>query len=109
MMESSIQSYSSASGLVIEDSQSDDYTSVGYVVTDLVDIEPGMEEAFLRCCEWQLEVNRRGKNIQELNQLYNEALATAAIADSRTSMPRYCGDGYQRHRRLSDHPAGTDS
>lgn len=102
VLDTVIKSVTDSDTLLVEDTIEADYSAVGYVITDLIDIDPSMEEAFLRCAEWQLSVIRREKNIAEKRALYMDALQAAFEADNRVFMPRHAGDGFVRQRRLAD-------
>lgn len=76
--EGRIKSVTSASALVLESSLGATLTSALYRISDPIDINPSMQEAFLRGIELQWCQSARPSEIAVRAQLYNEALLVAA-------------------------------
>lgn len=77
----------------------------GWVASDLIDIEYGaMKNVFLRGCEKQISMNRTLKDKPSASRQYDEALATAKDADSRSFAGRSEGTYPSYRQRKSDMP-----
>lgn len=105
--EARITAVASATSITV-DSDSVTFSGKAYVVSDPVDIDPVMTDAYLRCCEKQTGIHRRTKNVKELDALFNDALHRAEAADSKVFVPRVIGVGGSFSRSLSNYPAGDD-
>ena len=82
---------------------------VKYVISDPIDIEPGvMQTVFLRCCESQLGKIARFPDRDKLEIEYLIELERAKSADSRSTAPRSGGSQAWNHRRMADMPQGAD-
>tara|TARA_R110000803_G_scaffold205530_4_gene272294 strand:+ start:15511 stop:16665 length:1155 start_codon:yes stop_codon:yes gene_type:complete len=100
-----LKTFTSTTSFTIESALTTDIsTGVKYVISDPIDIDPAMTEAFLRCCEYQMGVNRKVKNVSQLKALYDMALSDAAGAANSSKVPRFSGDGGAYGRRIADLP-----
>lgn len=107
--EARITAVGSATSLTIEELTTAAVVGRKYVISDPVDIDPGMTEAFLRCCEKNIGIQRRAENIRELDALFTDAMYTAAANDAKSFSPRVVGQNNAGFaRRLSSFPAGAD-
>lgn len=76
----------SATVFEIEEALEDDLTTVSYLVSDPIDVEPGaMMTAFLRLAEYEFSVMSQHKDIGLRTELMVGALRLAAEADQRTT------------------------
>jgi len=105
LFESRVLSVDDASTLHLNDPLPLDVSGFKYVVSDPIDIDPGMTEAFLRGCERMTGIQRRARNIKELDALYRNALYTAEANDAKSAIPRVVGPS-RYVRTLSDYPLG---
>lgn len=88
-----ISAYSSATSITI-DSAATTASGVGYIISDPLDIDPLMSEAFFRGLEKQLAILKNMRTKADAVQLYDESYArAAAVDDSRNYLPRQTGDG----------------
>lgn len=77
----------------------------GYEISDPIDIERGaMLNAYHRCVEMHLSVNRTLKDKPSAAAAYRKALAEAKGADSRSFQGRSVSDQAPQRRRLRDYP-----
>jgi hypothetical protein len=76
---------------------------VAYAISDPVDIEErSMANAFHRCCEMHISMNRTLKDKPSARLQYKEALTEARAADSRSFQGRSVGDFDGYPMRLRD-------
>jgi hypothetical protein len=81
------------------------YANAPFVISNYIDIETGaMMQAYLRCCEMHISMNRILKDKPSAKQQYAMALEVAKCADSRNMMQRNAGPPLMVRRRLSDYP-----
>ena len=78
--------------------------NVPYTISSYIDVEPVMQQAFLRRSEYQLNISRKSKNKDASYADYRLALATAKSADYRNTSPRSAGPPTPYRRRLADFP-----
>lgn len=91
--ETLIETFSSATSLVVKDAFASSLAAVKYTISDLIDVEEGsMLNAFLRCCEKQLGVRRMMKDRPNALAQYQMALQLAKEADSRLASRRIVGN-----------------
>ncbi|HWE39530.1 MAG TPA: hypothetical protein VG406_23475, partial [Isosphaeraceae bacterium] len=75
----------SATNVTVQDPADQAYSSVPYVVSDSIDIEAGaMLNAYFRCVEKHLGLNRTLKDKPSAARQYLDALQEARSADSRS-------------------------
>lgn len=79
-------------------------TSVAWVVSDPVDVDPCMYDAFLYCIHKHMAHMRNLKHKGEVLALYQDALKHAKIADKRTVQRRIAGQEPSLFWRLADRP-----
>ncbi len=103
-----IKSYTSATSITLDSAVEQAYLGAKYCVSDPVDIPISMQEAFNRCCEWQLAITSGMKDVGGKATLYNDALRLAfeqdAIPERARNWPE-CG-GAQLYRYMT--PLGTN-
>lgn len=110
VFESFVRAYVSPTVLILADPADADYSGVGYTISDMVDIEPGaMLNAYLRCVEKHLGMNRTLKDKPSAANQYAAALSEAKSADSRSFMGRSAGQNTPRRLRLRDYPPDTNT
>jgi hypothetical protein len=103
--ETYITDVTSGTSLTCQDMPSSGFSGVAYTVGDPVDIdENSMLNAFLRCCEMHLAMNRTLKDKPEAAAFYLDALNKARAADARTFSGRSVGDHWPYRQRLRDMP-----
>jgi hypothetical protein len=104
-----IMTVESVTQLTVDQIVPDNYTSVPFVITDPIDLEPGvMTTAFLRCCESELAKVVRLEDRRAVEQEYQMALEYAKAADSRSAAPRSVHTEGIWNRRLAYMPSGAD-
>ena len=109
VFESTIAAYVSPASVVITDPLDQAYTGSGYTVSDPIDIEQGaMLNAYLRCVEMHLGMNRTLKDKPSAAAQYREGLAAAKCADSRSFAGRAVGRTGRYRPRFRDMPTGPD-
>jgi hypothetical protein len=107
--ESTIIAWNSSTSLVVMDTPPATLSTVAYVISDPVDIEPGaMLNAFFRGCERSLALTRTLKDKPDAASQYKIALDAARAADSRSSMQRHAMMRTRFLQRLRDMPQGPD-
>lgn len=100
----SIKSVESATGLTVDANVAAAGAAVKYRITDPIDLNVSLYDAFLRCVEKHLARVLRARNYQELEREYERALIAAKEADCRGIQPVVAGAGMGRRTRLSDSP-----
>ena len=107
--ESTIASYVSSASVTLTDALPTTFAGVGYTVSDPIDIEQGaMLNAYLRCVEMHLGMNRTLKDKPSAAKQYAEALSAAKSADSRSFAGRAVGQTGRYRPRFRDMPTGPD-
>jgi hypothetical protein len=81
--ERTIVAVASTTSLTVDAGVNSSQSEVKYTVSDVVDIEPGMVNLFLRCCEKHLAINFDLKGIKQIHELYENAYTLASEEDSR--------------------------
>lgn len=105
VFESFVKAYVSPTSLVLADAADQAYDAVGFTLSDMIDIEPGaMLNAYLRCVEKHLGMNRTLKDKPSAANQYAVALSEAKSADSRSFSGRAVGQGRPLRRNLRDYP-----
>jgi hypothetical protein len=108
-IERMIMNVVSATSLVMDQNAGVDLSDVKYVISDPIDIEPGvMGTVFLRCAENQLAKMARFSDREAVEREYQMALIQAREADSRSTAPRSVETESLWTRRLAYMPAGPD-
>lgn len=103
ILETVVTAWTSATSIEVADPAPQGFAGVAYTVSDRLDIEErSMLNAFNRCCEMHLSMNRTLKDKPSAAAQYRVALSEARSADSRSFMGRYVGDGEGFPRRLRD-------
>jgi hypothetical protein len=101
--ESVITAVDSATALEVADAEPRALAGVAYTISDPVDIEErSMANAFARCCEMHLSLNRTLKDKPSAAAQYRVALSEARAADSRSFQGRSVGDYDGYPMRLRD-------
>ncbi len=91
--EGRIRAIASATSLSLVSSASQSLSRVKYLISDPIDFEPGMLEAFLRCCELKVMHVFGLKGYGLAKDVYQEALIQAFEQDSRSNAIRVAGMG----------------
>lgn len=101
-----VKSVASTTSLTLHTTASETVSGRGYVVSDPLDLEQSMVNAYLKRLQYELACMRNMKNKQEHFAAYQEALATAARIDgTRVLMPRgplSAGPRYGKRGRYQD-------
>jgi len=74
----------------------------GYVISDPIELEGAVWEAFLRACEEQYAAHRGVKDLPAIAALAEEALRRAKAADCRVIQPQQAAVGGPYQSRLAD-------
>jgi hypothetical protein len=105
LLETRIADVPGATALDLADPLPQDVTGVSYTISDPVDFEPGaMLNAYFRCCEFHVSLNRTLKDKPSARAAYNTALGEARAADARCFTGRRVGDPPIHRQRLRDMP-----
>jgi hypothetical protein len=108
--ESIVTTWVSATSVLVQDEADQAYSGVPYVVSDSIDIEAGaMLNAYVRCVEKHLGMNRTLKDKPSAAKQYLDALAEARSADSRSFTGRSVSEMRPLRRRLRDYPINLGS
>lgn len=103
--ESVITGWISPTVVTIQDPLDSTYPQGKYTISDVVDIEQGaMLNAYFRCVEHHLGMNRTLKDKPSARAQYETALREAKAADSRSFTGRVVGPTGPLRRRLRDYP-----
>jgi hypothetical protein len=103
--ESVITAVASPTALTLAEPCHDDFAAAPYLISDPIDIEEqAMANAYLRCCEMHLSMNRVMKDKPSARQQYLAALEQAKCADSRCFTGRAAGVPVMIKRRLREYP-----
>lgn len=103
--ESYVASVTSATVLDLVDAVPGTYVGVAYTLSDPIDVEEGaMLNAFWRCCEKHISVNRTLKDKPSAANQYAMALNEARAADARSFAGRVVGWQGATRQRLRDMP-----
>jgi hypothetical protein len=97
-----VKSVASATELTLDAGVAIPRDGVKYRITDPIDIDMILYDAYLRCCEKRLGMATRAKNVRELEREYERALTAAAEADCRGIQPVVAMAGVPYRRRLID-------
>lgn len=98
----SIVAVNSAISFTLDAAVAASYTAVKYCMSDPIDIDISLYDAFLRCCEKHLAIARNFKHKAEVLAVAEKALFDAKCADGRSMQPRIAGAGLWRPNRLID-------
>lgn len=90
----------SATALTLDAAVPQTFTSVGYTISDPIDIDTVLIEALLRGCERQLAITRNMKSLPNVEQMYRQARVRAMESDSRVQVPRSPGEYHVGYDRL---------
>lgn len=108
-VECNIVNVTGAGTIITDQSIPTSYTGVKYVISDPIDIEVGaMMEAFLRCCEKHVSIQRNKKDVPVAEKLSLDALIRAEEADSRSFQGRVAGQSHRWRQRFAFMPMGSD-
>jgi hypothetical protein len=103
--ESVVKAYVSPTQIILQDPADMAYSAVMYTASDPIDIKQGaMLNAYLRCVEKHLGMNRTLKDKPSAAKQYDAALSEAKCADSRSFGGRAVGMKTPMRRRLRDYP-----
>ena len=73
-----------------------------YVVSDVIDLDAVVHEAFMACVRKHLAIQRNMKRKEDFLGLYQEALRRAKSADNRDDQPQVMGPRQPQVMRLKD-------
>lgn len=105
IFESVITGWISPTVVTIQDELDTTYAQGKYTISDIIDIEQGaMLNAYFRCVEHHLGMNRTLKDKPSARKQYEDALREAKAADSRSFTGRAVGRNGPLRRRLRDYP-----
>ncbi len=79
-------------------------SGVKYMVTDPVDLDIGLYDAFLRCCEKYLAYTSGMKDAAAIERQYQLAIQQAKITDNSARWRATAGSQQRGYTRLSDNP-----
>jgi hypothetical protein len=100
-----VTSWTSATSITTDDAPSQTLSGLAYVLSDRVDIEEGaMLNAYFRCVEKHLSINRTLMDKPSAAKAYEAELNRAKAADSRSFQGRAVGIRQPLRRRLRDYP-----
>lgn len=97
-----ISAVASSTGLTLDANVTTGYSAVKYVVTDPLDIDAAVYDAFLALCERSLAIARDWKNKAEFVALAEKAVFDAKCADGRVQQRRIAGMPTRFAVRLKD-------
>jgi hypothetical protein len=97
-----IHTRTSATAITLDAAVSTTRSSVKYRISDPIDLDVSVYDAFLRCCEKHLARALRAKDYRTVEKAYEEALFNAKQGDHRTTNPRIAGPSRRFFTRLSD-------
>jgi hypothetical protein len=105
-----IVSVQSATALTVDSAYPTTFNNVGYVISDIIDVEEGaMLNCFLRCCEKQVAFTRKNKAaMRDASDAYTTALLEAREADARHFEEKVAGQYGPYANRLAFMPRGPD-
>lgn len=105
LLQTRIYDVTDGTDLVLTDPLPQDVTGVAFTISDPVDFEIGaMMNAYFRCVEFHLSLNRTLKDKPSARQAYLTALGEARAADSRVFTGRAVGDPHVYRQPLRDMP-----
>ncbi len=99
----SVAAVTDATHLTLDAAVTANRSGVKYVISDPIDLDVSLYDAFLRCCEKHLAINRASKNAGGAIKIYEEALFAAKCADGRTTQRVIAGARESRPIRLRDY------
>ena len=98
----SIIAVASATSATLDAAPSATHTARRYTIADPIDLMPAAYEAFLWLAKKHVAVERRFKDLREVERMYENTLNLAKGGDSRTRHRRVAGVPVIRRRRLKD-------
>lgn len=105
--DTTVAAYVSPTALTLFDAANANYAGVGWTASDPIEFEQGaMLQAYLRCCEKQIGILRILKDKPSASAQYDQALAEAKSADSRSFAGKRPQQGSGRSWRLRDYNQG---
>lgn len=105
--DTTVAAYVSPTALTLFDAANANYAGVGWTASDPIEFEQGaMLQAYLRCCEKQIGILRILKDKPSASAQYDQALAEAKAADSRSFAGKRPQQGSGRSWRLRDYNQG---
>jgi hypothetical protein len=94
----------STTSLFLASAPENSASGVKYIISDPIDVPDYLWPAYLRGFELELARRRRMGGIQEIFNLWREAIDHAAAADGPSYEPRSAYGPHGTRRRLSDYP-----
>ena len=86
-----IRSVTTTTALVLDTAVDNAYTAKAFCISDPVDVPDPFWEPFCRCCEWQLAMTGRIKDVDAKFGYYQAALRRAFELDAVMEIPRMFG------------------
>jgi hypothetical protein len=98
----SIKSVESAESLTLSSNATTTRSAVGYSITDPIDLDVAVYDAFVGCAKLKLAEALGAKNLPEIRRQYERALRAAKQADFRDHHPVIAMSGGRRRGRMAD-------
>lgn len=105
-----VAAVSNATSLTLDAAVAASHSAVKYCITDPIDLDVSLYDAFLRCCEKNIALSRDYKNRGAVYAAYNDALFQAKCADGRVTHTGRVGGRVEQARNFRDYgvdPVGT--
>lgn len=90
-----IASRSSTTAIVTDSAMVNTLSGVKCRITSYVDLRPSMIPAFLRCCEWQISIQKGLPSVNNAERLYLGALMQAKENDADVQVERAMRDEFE--------------
>lgn len=103
-----VKSVTDTTHLTLDTTITTSRSGVKYCISDPVDVDSVLYDAFRRCVEKHLAIGRNLKNKGEVMASYRDALNLARGADQRVNQRRVMGYGMGYVYRFGDAPAAAD-
>ena len=104
----SIIAVASTTSLTLDAAASASYSGKRYSISDPIDLMPPMYDAFIWLAKKHLAVERQFKDLPYIDRMYQQMLALAKGADSRTRHKRIAGVAVPRYQRLRDYAVNRE-
>jgi hypothetical protein len=98
----SIKSVESTTSLTLSSNATTSRAAVGYSITDPIDLDVAVYDAFVGCAKLKLAETLGSKNVLEIRRQYDGLLSKAKQADFRDHHPVVAMSGGRRRSRMAD-------
>lgn len=98
----SILGVTNSTTLVLDANVSNSLSGVKYTISDPIDIDPMLHNAFLHCMAKHIAFDRGIKDAPLAEMQYQQTLRKAKGSDCRSVQPQHAGYGSSVYRRLAD-------